>query len=348
MFDKIIGNFEIKNFLKKLIEKKKVPNTLLFSGMDGIGKSLFAKEMAYHLMYPQEKYPKILKDSYKRIEKETHPDLYIYKPEGKAALHPISSVREIIKNIYLFPFESESKIFIIHDAHRMLKTSFNAFLKILEEPNFDSYLILLTSKVENIIPTIISRCSVFKFSSIVKKEMIALIESWGKTKKEAERIALFSQGSILKASQIASFVDYDDKTQILLEILSSNKISYLELSKKLNTLQKMFDVLEKDEYFKEVDFLLSQILIYLRDFYLIKNGYDDETKNIFFRDFFIENKISLKELSLQDLSLQDLQNKKYCSLEKAFDFIKEAKLGISLNIQLKTCLENLFFRLNLV
>lgn len=331
MFDKIIGNSNIKAYLKNLIDREKVPNTILFSGTDGIGKSLFAKELAYYLMYPRGEFSKFLKNSYKRIEKEIHPDLYVYRPEGKASIHPISSVKKIINTVNLSTFEAKSKVFIIHDFDRMLKVTANAFLKVLEEPNLDSYIILLTSKLESIIPTIVSRCSVLKFSSIKEGDMIELIESWGKTKKEALKIALFSQGSINKASEIASFVDYDDKTKILLDLLSKKDLSYLEFSKKLDKLQTMFDSLEKDIYFKEIEFFLSHILLWIRDLSLLKEGFK---KNIFFEDFIFSNKVDL--------------NKAYPSLDKVFKVVQEAKEGISLNVKFKTCLENLFFQLNLM
>ena len=46
MFDKLIGNDQIKKILKRFIAVKRVPNSLLFAGEEGIGKRLFALEFA--------------------------------------------------------------------------------------------------------------------------------------------------------------------------------------------------------------------------------------------------------------------------------------------------------------
>ena len=64
------------------------------------------------------------------------------------------------------PFEAKAKVFIIKDADRMLPPSANALLKTLEEPTYDSYIIMTTSNLDEILPTIASRCFKINFSSI--------------------------------------------------------------------------------------------------------------------------------------------------------------------------------------
>jgi DNA polymerase-3 subunit delta' len=320
--DEIIGNEKIKVYLKKALLQKNLPNSLIFSGLDGIGKSLFAKAVAKSLMYEE-----INENDLRRIEKEIHPDLHVYRPQGKIYSHSISTIRDLTKKVVQTPFEAKSKVFIIHDAHLMSEVSSNAFLKTLEEPNLDSYIILLTSNIEKILPTISSRCSILKFSSLSDEEIIALLQRWGKTKEEAEKIANLSFGSFTRACELSNFVDFDDRTKVLLNILSKNFASYEEFSKELEFFCSEEDV---EKRFKGVDILLNQIFMWYRDLYILKSGAGDFL-------FYSDRKKLLEKNILG-----------FVELEKVLFFIQRAKEALNCNIKLKTVLEKLFLDLKII
>src|SRR5687768_10083368 len=46
MFDQITGNERVKNLLRRMLDERRVPGALLFSGEEGIGKKLSAFELA--------------------------------------------------------------------------------------------------------------------------------------------------------------------------------------------------------------------------------------------------------------------------------------------------------------
>ncbi|NGX39745.1 MAG: DNA polymerase III subunit gamma/tau [Chlamydiae bacterium] len=92
-----------------------------------------------------------------KIETGNHPDLHLYHPEGKSHLHPMANIRELIREMYLPPFEAEAKVFLITEAEKMLPPSSNALLKTLEEPPEDTYILLLTDHPNALLPTIQSR-----------------------------------------------------------------------------------------------------------------------------------------------------------------------------------------------
>src|SRR3989304_6614260 len=133
-FDDIIGNDLIKDKLKGSLENNTISNTILFSGPEAVGKSLFATVLAGRLMHPEED---IDPSALKKIQANNHPDLHIYEPEGKTSHHSIASIRNLVEQVFMAPFEAKAKIFIIKDAHRMLIPSANALLKTLEEPTLD-------------------------------------------------------------------------------------------------------------------------------------------------------------------------------------------------------------------
>jgi DNA polymerase-3 subunit delta' len=331
LFDDIIGNDYVKKNLKTAVLKKSLSNTLLFSGVEGVGKLLFAKELSSHLMFSAKSV-----DNIKRIENETHPDLHILRPEGKVSLHSISSIRKLKEQMSLSPYEALVKVFIIEDAHCMLPTSFNALLKTLEEPSLDSYIILITDKEKQLLPTITSRCVKFKFSPLSDDEIISVLKRWGKTDLEIKRIVSLSQGSISRASEIASFVENDDITQILLDIFSNEKVkNYFELSKLLDSLQAIFDDFAKKEdgsYFKSLEILFSHIYMWYRDLYLYKQNVPNDF-------LFYSDKIDMIEK-------QDLSN--LIPLDIVDWYISEAISSTKVNIKIKNSLENLFLKLNIV
>jgi DNA polymerase-3 subunit delta' len=334
-FDDLIGNNSVKENLKKAISNSNLSNTMLFSGPDGIGKSLFAIELAAHLMHPE---TDIDPEALKKIKSNNHPDLHILEPEGKTSTHSISSIKNLIDEVFMAPFEAAAKVFIIKDASRMLKASANALLKTLEEPTLDSYIILISNRVEDIIPTIVSRCFRINFSSIEQKEIVSFLEKkFSFSEIDAIKLAKISAGSIGKASQLANHPDYLKKRDLLINILAKENItSYYELSDAISNLEETYtDSFSKDSLVtlqKEVDLLIEKIFYWFRDLHLLKMKGDE--KYLFFSD-----KIDL-------LKKQNLEH--LFPLDKLNILIDEIHESISRNIKLKYVLENFFLKINFI
>ncbi|MCB1107981.1 MAG: AAA family ATPase [Chlamydiia bacterium] len=184
--DELPGNPHVKAHLKKLL--KKVPHALLFEGPQGVGKGEFAKAFARALLKTSKKEP---------------PDLRHLYPEGKGNHHPMHAIKQFIEETTLPPFEAERKVFIIHEAEKMLPTSSNALLKTLEEPAGPVTIILVSSRPKSLLPTITSRCFRIPFSLLTEEEIIDVLTP-EKTPEEAHKIALLSHGSLEKARFLAS------------------------------------------------------------------------------------------------------------------------------------------------
>jgi len=87
-----------------------------------------------------------------------HPDLFHLRPSGKARIITVEKTRELISELHRTSNQGGAKIAIIHEVDRMRKEASNAFLKTLEEPPPDTYLLLLTTRPYSLLPTIRSRC----------------------------------------------------------------------------------------------------------------------------------------------------------------------------------------------
>ena len=94
-----------------------------------------------------------------------HPDLFHLRPAGKMRIISVEKTRELISDLSRTSNQGGGKVALIHEADRMRKESANAFLKTLEEPPPDTYLLLLTTRPNSMLPTIRSRCLTMRFKS---------------------------------------------------------------------------------------------------------------------------------------------------------------------------------------
>ena len=138
----IQGNEKTREALKRLLATERLPATLLFHGLDGIGKKLIAQDFAQQLAGPQ--------------------DIRTYAPEAKSG-YLIETIKRITTEAMQTPYDSLHKILILDDAHKMLPAHANALLKTLEEPLPTTHFILITDQPEKLLPTIHSRSFALKF-----------------------------------------------------------------------------------------------------------------------------------------------------------------------------------------
>lgn len=131
-----------------MVDTHKLPPVLLFHGPCD-QKKAFAEELSLHLLGIS-------------APLRQHPDLHHYLPKENG-FHSIASIRELIEETSLPPFAAQAKVFLIHDAEKMMKASSNALLKILEEPPQATWFILLATDVSAILPTLFSRCCPLAF-----------------------------------------------------------------------------------------------------------------------------------------------------------------------------------------
>jgi len=106
------------------------------------------------------------------IEKNNFPDLLIVKSINSASSIKnekdnleidINQIRDAQKFLSYKSYYGSFKSVIIDDAERMDIEAQNCFLKTLEEPKGKTLLILISSKPDMLLPTIISRCQTLKF-----------------------------------------------------------------------------------------------------------------------------------------------------------------------------------------
>ena len=254
-------NEEVNTCLKNIIKKKSFTNGYIFCGPEGVGKKQTALEFIKEIF--KESSP--FKNVEERIANNNHPDFLIIEPNsllatkssGSSDLNKtIKSGSEIIKiaqirNIKTFlgqkSINSEKKIVLIIDAHLLNEAASNCLLKTLEEPS-NGIFILLTSKLNLLLDTIISRCQIVRFRSFSSKQIKSILKEYLDTSKlkintklKFEDLINSANGSpnqLLKNIEIWN--DFSDEIISKLDSPIKNSLEILEISKSISEKLEIF------------------------------------------------------------------------------------------------------------
>jgi DNA polymerase III delta' subunit len=174
------GRHDAIEILQRSIGRARLGHAYLFSGDDGVELAGVARTLAKVVNCEQRGAGTDSCDtcsSCRRIESGNHPDVLWVRPESRSRVILIDQVREIQHAVGLKPTEARTKVAVVVDAERMNTQAANAFLKTLEEPSGNSMLILLSSRPQNLIETILSRCLHLRFAG-GERRLAAGVADW--------------------------------------------------------------------------------------------------------------------------------------------------------------------------
>ena len=154
-----------------LYRKKKLPNKILLSGQKGIGKSTLAYHLINYILSQNEEYSydeknlKInnLNKSFKLIMGNVSPNFHLIDIAPGSKSINIDQIRNVIKNINKSSFNNKPNFILIDNTEYLNKNSINALLKDLEEPNKNTFFILINNQ-KKLLSTLTSRCINFNIS----------------------------------------------------------------------------------------------------------------------------------------------------------------------------------------
>lgn len=235
--------------LKKSLAEQRIYHAYIFEGPDGIGKRTLADTFCKAIFCAsREDVPCGRCDACRRFDADVHPDYKVIMPQKNVI--SIEQIRDLIEDIYKKPYISDRKVYLLSDAQTMTMQAQNALLKTLEEPPIYSVIILLTTNIDSLLPTVTSRCLIYKLkplsASIIER---VLIERFGVPSAVARSIAPFSDGVIGKALAMAK----DDVSQMLRQNSIENLRSLIERRWDVLFSVESFFIEHKDD----VDFILN-------------------------------------------------------------------------------------------
>ena len=135
----------------------------LFHGPAGAGKRALARRLATVLLAGSDTGPAAVESVAERVERESHPDLTWVRASGAAEMLVGDIEEPVVAAASMTPFESARRVFVIEGAEKMNDQAANRLLKTLEEPAPFAHLVLLSDRVGDVLPTIVSRCQRVRF-----------------------------------------------------------------------------------------------------------------------------------------------------------------------------------------
>lgn len=258
---KIYGHKNILALFNKIVSSQKIANAYLFIGESGFGKEFMAKYFAMMINCKNGSKPCLSCPSCIQMISGNHPDIFFIEPDGISI--KVETLRNVvINNAYVKPYNSYKKIFIIKEAEKMTEQAQNSILKTLEEPPEYGLFILTSSKMEGLLPTIVSRCEIIRFTR-ESDEVIEdyLINEKKIDKSKAKKIASIANGNYGKANLLIDEGYSRIRSElgdILYNVINQDKALRLESFKFFDENREMIDDI--------IDIMFS----YLRDLMILK------------------------------------------------------------------------------
>ena len=264
LFENIVGNNKIKESLKNAVKSNNVSHSYLFVGKAGVGKKIFAKDLAKKVMClgsnggAQNNGVKNNElqnnnvandnleldfdncDSCIKFDANSNPDFSIIVPDGKSI--KIEQIRNLQARIVEKPISSSKKVYIIDDADTMTEESQNCLLKTLEEPPEYAMIILIASNENRMLQTIKSRCVIIRFEDLTNEEILQILHT------NDQDIIMLCEGSVAKADDISEKREMFAQLKIIADYLSKNSLIDV-----LNNSDLLYS--SKDDIMTLIDFL---------------------------------------------------------------------------------------------
>tara|TARA_B100000795_G_scaffold256636_1_gene229231 strand:+ start:72 stop:1004 length:933 start_codon:yes stop_codon:yes gene_type:complete len=257
------------NEIINLYKNKKMPNKIILSGKNGVGKATLAYHIMNYILSLNEEYKYNQEDliinennkSYKLLQNNTHPNIYVIDLIDEKKSIDIAQIREMITYTNKSSFNNIPRFILIDNIENLNKNSVNALLKIVENPNENIYFILIHNNEKKILPTLKSRCLSFKISfsfdenikiinTILKKNIFDLINY--------DLISYYNT-----PGEIINMINFANEKKINL---------------KNNTLIDILKLLIENSYYKKNKYVKS-LIINLIELYFLKEYQITTTKN---------------------------------------------------------------------
>ncbi|MCM3588588.1 DNA polymerase III subunit delta' [Mesobacillus maritimus] len=260
----------VLKMLKNSLLKGRVAHAYLFEGMRGTGKKdigyLLAKSLFCH--EPVEGYkPCENCSNCKRINHGNHPDLHFVEPDGLSIKK--GQIHDLQEEFSKTGVESKKKLYMIVHADKMTTNAANSLLKFLEEPHAGTTAILITEQVQQILPTILSRCQIIGFTPLSPKNLEKRLEENGVNPLTAPVLAQLTNNleEALEINQNDWFVQAQKIVVKLYEVLRKNPLEAMV------TLQEVWFPHFKEK--EQIDRGLDLLLLIFKDLLYIQLGKKD-------------------------------------------------------------------------
>jgi DNA polymerase-3 subunit delta' len=200
VFDLVPGQQPVKDLFARGIREGRLSHAFLFSGPEGLAKTVFARELGVALVTSCGGCGACAECE--RARRGLHPDLHVVEREGD--LIRVEQVEPVIADLGLKPFSGSRRVWVIPEVEYLHAAAANKLLKSIEEPPDYVYFLLVTDRLERVLPTIVSRCQLVEFRPLSDEEVTRYVsERYGLGGEEGVALARLSGGAVERAQRFA-------------------------------------------------------------------------------------------------------------------------------------------------
>src|SRR3954470_8790111 len=210
-----------------------------------------------------------------RIARGVHPDVLFVAPGDNGSIK-IDQVRDVVDRAQYRPFEGRRRVVVIDEADALVPSAQNALLKTLEEPTPSSVFILVTSRPDMLLPTVLSRCPQLRFRPLSSADIATALMARDRSEAEARAVAATADGSLgqaLKTSAGDLVESRDIAQRVLTQVAAQNDPARrIETARELLT-KPAAGASERDQLATH----LRAMAVLLRDVAAVATGADERT-----------------------------------------------------------------------
>lgn len=291
----LIGFDSVKSKLLSSYRDEKLHHAILLHGKKGIGKASFAQELSREIL---------------GNKGAIYSDLLLIEKDHEKKEITVDKVRKMSDFTNQTSAISGNKIIIINSACELNRSASNALLKVLEEPHQNSFLILISHNLNQVLPTIKSRCQLIKIPDLSRPDFDKILQQKNLHFLPKDLGFLSDICDNSPALAIDSGLELVRFYELFLRSIYNKKINE-ELLKKISDKNFSFLIFEKSYQFF-ISRLLKSFVCDLSDFYF------DEEK-VFLN---IRQKLEAKNLlTIADETLSSLRKTTSLNLDKKLTLI---------------------------
>lgn len=320
-FKDILGNENILEHFSKAMENEKISHAYIINGERGMGKKTLAKAFAMTLLCEASGQEPCMKcHSCIQSLTDNNPDI-IYVKHEKPNLISVDEIRnQLVNDVDLKPYSYKYKVYIIEDAQLMNVQAQNAMLKTIEEPPEYAVILLLTTNMELMLQTVLSRCVTLNMQSL-KKEIIKqyLMKKEKVVDYQAEIAASFAGGNLGKAISLVSSAEFAEMLEEVTQLMR-----YI---KDMQAYEVVAAVKRAADYKYTFNDYIDLMILWFRDVLLYK-----ASMNV--NDLIFKNE--LKTIK------QHAANSSYNGIEEILRALDKAKVRLKANVNFDIAIELMF------
>ncbi len=222
-------------------EQNQLPHAMLFVGMPGVGKKVFAEQFSHALLCSAPNEHGFACGQCKHcqlVAAGNHPDLFVIEPEAIGKAIKIDRVRELISQVAKTAQLSSHKVILIQPADAMNINAANALLKTLEEPTPSTIIILITEHASTLPATIRSRCQIVHFRVPEKAGAKTWLALHNIEKEKLDLLLHLTHGAPLKVLELVEKDELSFRENLFKEWCQflQGKLDLIDISKKWSKL----------------------------------------------------------------------------------------------------------------